>query len=61
MLHLDNKTRKLTSDTGYIKCKEDNSVYNYNIYLGINDAINNYSEATKVEYEAYIEEINKTE
>ena len=45
------------SKTGYIKSLIDNIIYkNDTIYLGIYDNEDNYTEATKEEYEAYIKE-----
>lgn len=47
--------RIFKSKTGYIKSLIDNIVYaNYTIYLGIYDNEENYTEATKEEYETYI-------
>lgn len=45
--------RKLTSSTGYLK-SQDGSVCESPIYLGIYDAKENYEEATKEDYEAYL-------
>ena len=43
------------SKTGYIKSLIDNIIYeNDTIYLGIYDNEENYTEATKEEYEGYI-------
>lgn len=43
------------SKTGYIKSLIDNIIYaNDTIYLGIYDKEENYTEATKEEYELYI-------
>lgn len=43
------------SKTGYIKSLIDNIIYeNDTIYLGIYDNEDNYTEATKEEYEEYI-------
>ena len=43
------------SKTGYIKSLIDGVIYaNDTIYLGIYDNEDNYTEATKEEYEAYI-------
>lgn len=47
--------RKFKSKTGYIKSLIDNIIYaNDTIYLGIYDTEDNYTEATKEEYELYI-------
>ena len=47
--------RVFKSKTGYIKSLIDNIIYeNDTIYLGIYDTEDNYTEATKKEYEAYI-------
>lgn len=47
--------RTFKSKTGYIKSLKDNIIYeNDTIYLGIYDKEDNYIEATKEEYEAYI-------
>lgn len=42
--------RRLKSKTGYLKAKNDNSVYDYEIYLGILDKVENYEEISKEEY-----------
>lgn len=42
--------RRLKSKTGYLKAKNDNSVYNYEIYLSILDKVENYEEISKEEY-----------
>ena len=48
--------RTFKSDTGYIRNKTSNAVYESNvIYLGIYDAADNYEVATKADYDAYIE------
>lgn len=47
--------RIFKSKTGYIKSLADNIIYkNDAIYLGIYDTEDNYTEATKEEYEEYI-------
>lgn len=47
--------RIFKSKTGYIKSLVDNVIYANNvIYLGIYDKEENYKEATKEEYDAYI-------
>lgn len=47
--------RIFKSKTGYIKSLIDNIIYeNDTIYLGIYDTEDNYTEATKEEYEEYI-------
>lgn len=47
--------RIFKSKTGYIKSLIDNIIYeNDTIYLGIYDNEDNYTEATKEEYEAFI-------
>ena len=33
--------RRLKSKTGYLKAKNDNSVYDYEIYLGVLDKVEN--------------------
>lgn len=49
--------RTFKSKTGYIKSLIDGVIYENNtIYLGIYDKEENYTEATKEEYEAYIKE-----
>ena len=49
--------RTFKSKTGYIKSLIDGVIYaNDTIYLGIYDKEENYTEATKEEYEAYIKE-----
>ncbi len=46
------------SHTGYIKRKADNTIYETStIYLGKFDKAENYTEATKEEYEAYLKEM----
>ena len=54
MLHLNDITRRLSSDSGFIKDKKDNAVYNYDIYLGKSDSILNYIESSKEEYDEYL-------
>lgn len=54
--------RTFKSKTGYIKSLVDNVVYeNDTIYLGIYDKEENYKEATKKEYDAYMKEERKME
>lgn len=46
-----------TSETGYVKRLETGEIFvGETIYLGIYDKAENYVDATKEEYEAYIEE-----
>lgn len=53
-MEFNEKSRKLTSSTGYI-CALDGSLYtNYAIYLGKLDSPKNYIEGTKEEYEAWL-------
>ena len=42
--------RILKSKTGYLKAKNYNSVYDYEIYLGVLDKVENYEEISKEEY-----------
>ena len=42
--------RRLKSKTGYLKDKRDNTVYDYEIYLGVLDNTDNYEEITEEEY-----------
>ena len=50
--------RIFKSKTGYIKSLIDNIIYkNDTIYLGIYDNEDNYTEATKEEYEANMKEV----
>ena len=51
MMNLNETTRELTSSTGFIKCKESGTIYNYNIYLGNIDSIDNYEEASEIQWE----------
>lgn len=51
----DEKTRKLTSDTGYIHALDDLLYTDYSIYLGIYDAPENYEEGNKTDFEAWEE------
>lgn len=45
------------SSTGYIKRKADNTIYETStIWLGKYDKAENYIEATKEEYQAYLKE-----
>ena len=44
------KLRRLKSKTGYLKDKRDNTVYDYEIYLGVLDNADNYEEITEEEY-----------
>lgn len=46
------------SSTGYIKRKADNTIYEAStLWLGKYDKADNYIEATKEEYEAYLKEM----
>lgn len=54
MIHLNDKTRELTSDTGYIRSKDGNLCVDYPIYIAKSETEENYEEATKEEYEAYL-------
>ena len=47
--------RTFESDTGYIRDKASNMVYEAHvIYLGIYDTADNYEEATEADYDAYV-------
>ena len=47
--------RTFESDTGYVRDKLSKVVYAAHvIYLGINDAADNYEEATEADYDAYM-------
>lgn len=52
--------RKLVSSTGYLKTL-DGSVCESPIYLGIYDSKDNYEEATKEDYEAYLKKQEEPE
>ena len=55
------ETRELTSNTGYLKHKETGVVYNYAIYLGIYDSIENYEECTQQDYLNFLEPVKQQE
>ena len=52
MLHLNDKTRELTSDTGCIRSKDGNLCVDYPIYIAKSETEDNYEEATEDEYKA---------
>lgn len=54
----DNETRKLTSETGYLRRIEDGVVFDHPIYIGKYDAPTDYEEIIESEYE---EKQNETE
>ena len=43
-MNFDEKTRKLTSDSGYIRSLDDSLYVGYSIYLGRYDDPSNYEE-----------------
>ena len=49
------ETRKLISSTGYLKHKETGIVYNYPIYLGKYDSVNDYEEVFETDYQQFLE------
>ncbi len=60
-MKLNETTRELSSSTGFIKHLETGIIYNYNIYLGNIDSIDNYEEATQDEWDIFstnIEDLN---
>ena len=50
----DTKTRKLTSDTGYIHKLDDSLYTDHAIYLGIYDSADNYEEGNEKDYQDWI-------
>ena len=50
-MKLNEITRELSSSTGFIKHLETGIIYNYNIYLGYLDRIDNYEEASEIQWE----------
>ena len=50
------ETRELTSNTGYLRHKETDVVYDYPIYLGKYDSIDNYEECTEQDYLDWIKQ-----
>ena len=61
MLHLNDKTRELTSDTGYIISKDGNLCVDYPIYIAKSETEDDYEEATGDEYKAYLAEKEEKE
>jgi len=55
------KTRKLTSSTGFLKHKESGAIYNYSIYLGIYSSVDEYEEVSEQDYIDYLELLRKQE
>ena len=51
------KNRKLTSSTGYIKDIKENIIYSNELYLGIYDTKDNYIESSKEDYEEYLKSL----
>jgi len=45
------KSRKLTSSTGFIKNIETGEIYDYSIYLGKFDSPENYTECSEADYQ----------
>ena len=52
------KNRKLTSSTGFIKDIKENIIYPNELYLGIYDTKDNYIESSKEEYEEYLKSLD---
>ena len=61
MLHLNDKTRELTSDTGCIRSKDGNLCVDYPIYIAKSETEDNYEEVTEDEYKAYLTEKEEEE
>jgi len=53
--------RKLISETGFIRHKETGAVYNYSIYIGKYDKVENYEECSANDYEAYLKLVRAQE
>ena len=51
------KNRKLTSSTGYIKDIKENIIYTNELYLGIYDTKDNYIESSKEDYGEYLKSL----
>lgn len=53
-LIFETSTRKLESESGYIKSLIDGTIYDHAIYLGIYDSPDNYVVSYKNDYEEYL-------
>ena len=51
------KSRKLTSSTGFIKRIETGAVYDYSIYLGKFDSPDSYVESSEEEFQKYLADL----
>ena len=55
----DKTTRKLTSDTGYIRALNGELYTDHPIYLGIHDDPSNYEEGNEHDYNDFINKENE--
>lgn len=55
-MHFNDKTRELSSDSGYIHALDDSLYTNYPIYLGIFDSPDNYEEGNAEDYEEWVKQ-----
>lgn len=55
------ETRKLESETGFLRFKNTGYVCNYAIYLGKGDSQDNYEEVSEEVYNEYLETQNEHE
>ena len=58
-MNFDEKTRKLTSDSGYIHAIDDSLYTDYPIYLGKYDKPSNYEEGNQEDFIKWHEEKEK--
>lgn len=56
MLHLNEKTRELKADSGYIHSKDDALYVDYPIYIAKSETEANYEEGGKEGYEKWVED-----
>ena len=59
IMKYDEKTRALTSETGFLHYLHGDEAYNYTIYLGTHATPEDYEEITEVEYLRIKEDIRK--
>lgn len=53
-MHFNEKTRELSSDSGYIHAFDDSLYTDYPIYLGKFDKPENYEEGNKDDFDAWV-------
>lgn len=59
IMKYDEKTRALTSETGFLRYLHGDEAYDYTIYLGAHVTPEDYEEITEVEYLRLKEEFRK--